>query len=63
MDTTFWPEMKNKYGVDSPGEENTTIATQIERPTKHINPSDEFKDLFTEIYYQDCKLFGYDLPF
>ena len=63
METKFWPEMKNKFGIESPGNPNTSIDLNIERPIVHPNPSNEFKELFTEIYYQDCKLFGYDLPF
>ena len=63
MDTKFWPDMKNKYGIESPGQQNNTLDKSFERPTKHVNPSKEFKDLFTEIYYEDCKAFGYDLPF
>ena len=59
----FWPELENKYGVKSIGEVNVMLDSSIERPTTHYNASEEFKDLFTEIYYQDCKMFGYDLPF
>ena len=25
--------------------------------------NNKFKDLFVELYYEDCKLFGYELPF
>lgn len=63
MDTRFWPEMNNKYGIESPGLQNNTLDKNAERPTEHRNPSQEFKDLFTEIYYEDCKAFGYELPF
>jgi hypothetical protein len=55
--------MNNKYGIESPGLQNNTLDKNAERPVKHRNPSKEFKDLFTEVYYSDCKAFGYELPF
>ena len=63
MENKFWPEISQKYGIQSPGDINTTLDRQFKRPTKHQHPGQEFKDLFVEIYYEDCKLFGYDLPF
>ena len=63
MEIKFWPEMENKYGIISPGYQNTFVHTKIERPTVHPNPSNEFKDLFSEVYLMDCKMFGYELPF
>jgi hypothetical protein len=63
MDIKFWPEMQNKYGIKSPGEQNSSLDKHIERPTTHPNPSNEFKELFTDMYYKDCKAFGYELPF
>lgn len=63
MDEKFWPEIRQKYGVHSPGDVNITLDRKFKRPTKHQYPGQEFKDLFVEIYYEDCKLFGYDLPF
>ncbi len=63
MDKKFWPEISNKYGLTIPGSHNQTIDRSIERPTRHKGNSQEFKDLFVEFYYEDCKLFGYDLPF
>ena len=63
MDTKFWPEISNKYGITIPGSINQTLDRKIERPTEHKGSNQQFKDLFTEFYYEDCKLFGYNLPF
>ena len=43
--------------------QNNTLDKNAERPTMHKNPSEEFKVLFTDLYYEDCKAFGYELPF
>ena len=63
METKFWPEISNKYGITIPGRINQTLDSKIERPVVHKGNNERFKDLFTEFYYEDCKLFGYDLPF
>lgn len=63
METKFWPEISNKYGLDIPGRINKGVDSGIVRPVRHKGINNEFKDLFVELYYEDCKLFGYDLPF
>tara|TARA_B100000963_G_scaffold77671_1_gene65755 strand:- start:12581 stop:13276 length:696 start_codon:yes stop_codon:yes gene_type:complete len=63
MDTKFWPEISQKYNVQSPGTVNETLDRNVERPTYHKGLNQIFKDLFVEFYYEDCKLFGYNLPF
>ena len=37
MDSKFWPEIKNKYGVESPGQQNNTLDknTYLQNTTKY----------------------------
>jgi hypothetical protein len=58
-----WKTLESVYDIENPGLTNSTISQNIERPTRYSGHSEEFKDLFTEIYYDDCKMFGYELPF
>jgi|TARA_B110000444_G_scaffold243219_1_gene261366 hypothetical protein len=63
MDQKFWPEISNKYGLEPSGHFNIGVDKKIARPQYHMGINKKFKDLFVELYYEDCKLFGYDLPF
>lgn len=58
-----WPTLEHEFDIKSPGIQNTNLDRNIERPTYYNKHSDKFKELFTEFYYQDCKVFGYELPF
>ena len=63
MDRKFWPDISNKYGVEPSGHFNVGVDKKFGRPSKHLGTNNKFKDLFVELYYEDCKLFGYELPF
>ena len=63
MDTKFWPDISAKYNLEIPGRINKGVDLTIPRPTYHKGINNEFKDLFVDFYYEDCKLFGYNLPF
>ena len=63
METKFWPEISNKYGLEPSGHFNIGVDKNIARPSYHQGINKKFRDLFVEIYYEDCKLFGYVLPF
>lgn len=59
-----WADLKMRFNLEELKTEFTHISLDKARPTKmNIEPTQEFKELYTEIYGEDHKQFGYDMPF
>jgi len=59
-----WPDLRMRFNLEDLGTEFTNVGLDKQRPTKmKVEPTENFKDMYTEIYGKDHEQFGYDMPF
>lgn len=57
------PDLLNKFKTAELGSKFTNLDRSKTRPTTMLDPTDEFKTLYTQLYKQDHDKFGYPMPF
>ena len=60
LHTTLFKKL-NDYGIEVTGNKHRVMATN-KRPIKILNPSDNFKEKYLEMYGEDHNILGYELP-
>lgn len=63
LNDTVWNILKHQYNLNQLEKKNMRVDISKTRPTKFINPSDEFKQLYLKLYTEDHTQFNYELPF
>lgn len=59
-----WNDLQQKYKLSALPVTHAKLDLSTPRPTKMgIEPSDKFKELYTQVYGEDHRRFDYDLPF
>lgn len=59
-----WADLRMRFGLENLGTEFTNVSLDRPRPTRmKIEPSKEFRELYTELYAEDHKRFDYGMPF
>ena len=59
-----WADLKMRFNLGDLANEFTDLPLSKARPTSmKIEPTEEFKKLYTQVYGEDHKRFGYDMPF
>ena len=59
-----WADFKMRFSLGELASEFTDLPLDKQRPTSmKIKPSDDFVKLYTQVYGDDHKRFGYDMPF
>ena len=59
-----WADLRMRFNLGDLASEFTDLPLDKPRPTSmKIKPSDDFVKLYTQVYGDDHKRFGYDMPF
>ena len=59
-----WADLRMRFNLGELANEFTDLPLSKARPTSmKIEPTEEFKKLYTQVYGEDHRKFGYDMPF